>query len=72
MEILNTYLRQDQVRLNLKDTLLVVEMPRWLSLLCLILGKNILFGMMVFLEVQEINLQSNMLRSKCGEYFIFL
>ena len=35
-------------------------------------GKNIQFGIMVFLEVQEINLQSNMQGSKCDEYCIFL
>ena len=43
-------------------------MPPWLSPLCLILGK-IQFGIMVFLEVQEINLQGNMRGSKCDEYF---
>ena len=47
-------------------------MPPWLSPLCLILGKNIQFGIMVFLEVQEINLQDNMRGSKCDEYCIFL
>ena len=45
-------------------------MPPWLSPLCLILGKNIQFGIMVFLEVQEINLQDNMRGSKCDEYCI--
>ena len=47
-------------------------MPPWLSLLCSILGKNIQFGIMVFLEVQEINLQGNMQGSKCDECCIFL
>ena len=35
-------------------------MPQWMSPLCVILGKNIQFGIMVFLEFQEINLQDNM------------
>ena len=47
-------------------------MPPWLSPLCLIPGKNIQSGIMVFLEVQEINLQSNMQGNKCDEYRIFL
>ena len=47
-------------------------MPPWLSPLCLILEKNIQFGILVFLEVQEINLQDNMQGSKCDEYCIFL
>ena len=47
-------------------------MPPWMSPLCVILGKNIQFGVMVFLEVQEINLQDNMRGSKCNEYCIFL
>ena len=34
--------------------------------------KNIQFGIMVFLEVQEINLQGNMRGSKGDEYCIFL
>ena len=46
-------------------------MPPWMSPLCVILGK-IQFGIMVFLEVQEINLQDNMRGSKCDEYCIFL
>ena len=33
--------------------------------------KNIQFGIMVFLEVQEVNLQSNMRGSKSDEYCIF-
>ena len=45
-------------------------MPPWLSPLCLILGKNIQFG--IWLEVQEINLEGNMRGSKCDEYCIFL
>ena len=49
-----------------------MEMPPWLSPPCLRLGKNIQFGIMVFLEVQEINLQDNMGGSKCDEYCIFL
>ena len=47
-------------------------MPPWLSPLCSILGKNIQFGIMVFLEVQEINLQDNMRDNKCDEYCRFL
>ena len=47
-------------------------MPPWLSLLCSILGKNIEFGIMIFLEKQEIDLQSNMQGSKCDEYCICL
>ena len=47
-------------------------MPPWLSPLCLILGKNIQFGIMVILEVQEKNLQGNMRGSKCDKYSIFL
>ena len=39
-------------------------MPPWLSPLCLIPGKNIQFGIMVFLEVQEINLLGNMRGSR--------
>ena len=35
-------------------------------------GKKIQFGIMVILEVQEINLQGNMRGSKCNEYCIFL
>ena len=35
-------------------------------------GKKIQIGIMVFLEIQEINLQSNMQDSKCDEYCIFL
>ena len=35
-------------------------------------GKNIQFGSLVFLEVQEINLRGNMWGSKCDEYCIFL
>ena len=46
-------------------------MPPWLSPLCLIPGKNIQFGIMVFLEVQEINLQGNIRGSKCDEYYDF-
>ena len=34
--------------------------------------KNMQFGIMVFLEVQDINLQSNMQGNKCDEYCIFL
>ena len=47
-------------------------MPPWLSPLSLIPGKNIQLGILVFLEVQEINLQGNMRGSKCYEYYIFL
>ena len=47
-------------------------MPPRLSLLCVILGKNIQFGIMILLEVQEINLESNMRGSKCDEYCIIL
>ena len=47
-------------------------MPPWLSPLCLILGKNIQFDIMAFLEIQEIILQGNMQGSKCDEYCIFL
>ena len=47
-------------------------MSPWLPPLCLILGENIKFGILVFLEVQEINLQGNMRGSKCDEYCIFL
>ena len=47
-------------------------MPPWLSPLCLILGKNIQFGIMVFLELQEVNLQDNMRGGKCDEYYMFL
>ena len=47
-------------------------MPSWPSPLCLIPGKNIQFGIMVFLEVQEINLQGNMQGRKCDEYCRFL
>ena len=47
-------------------------MPPCLSPLCLILGKNIQFSILVFLEVQEINLQVNMRGSKYDEYCIFL
>ena len=47
-------------------------MPPWLSPLCLILGKNMQFGIIDFLEVQEINLQGNMRGGKCDEYCIFL
>ena len=47
-------------------------MPPWLPPLCLIPGKNIQFGIMVFLEVQKINLQGNIRGSKCDEYCIFL
>ena len=43
-------------------------MPPWLSPLCLVLGKNIQFGSLVFLKVQEINLRG----SKCDEYCTFL
>ena len=46
-------------------------MPPWMSPLCVILGKNIQFGIMVFLEVKEINLQDSMRGSKCDEYCIF-
>ena len=46
-------------------------MPPWLSPLCLITGKNMQFGIMVFLEVQEINLQGYMRDSKCDKYYIF-
>ena len=35
-------------------------------------GKNIQFGIKVFLEVQEINLQDNVRGSKFDEYCIFL
>ena len=45
--------------------LLVVKMPPWLSPLCLIMGKDKQFGIMVFLEIQEINLQGNMRGNKC-------
>ena len=34
--------------------------------------KKIQFGIMVFLEVQAINLQGNMRGSKCHKYYIFL
>ena len=47
-------------------------MPPWLSPLYLIMGKDKQFGSMVFLEIQEINLQGNMRGSKCDEYIIFL
>ena len=47
-------------------------MPPWLSPLCAILGENMQFGIMVFLEVQEINVQDNMRGSKFDEYCIFL
>ena len=47
-------------------------MSPWFSPLCLIPGKNIQFGIMVFLEVPEINLQGNMRGGKCDEYCIFL
>ena len=43
----------------------------WLSPLCLMLAQIIQFGIMFFLEVQEINLQDNMRGSKCDEYCIF-
>ena len=33
-------------------------------------GKNIQFGSLAFLEVQEINLRGNMRGSKCDEYCI--
>ena len=47
-------------------------MHPWLSPLCLILGKNMQLGIMVFLEVQEINLQGNMQgSSKCDEYIVY-
>ena len=41
-------------------------MPPWLSPLCLVLEKNVQFSSLVFLEVQEINLRSNMRGSKCN------
>ena len=44
-------------------------MPPWLSPLCLIPGKNIQLGIMVFLKVQEVNLQVNIQGSKCDVYF---
>ena len=44
-------------------------MPPWLSPLCLAVEKNIQFGILVFLEVQEINLRGNMRDSKCDEYY---
>ena len=44
-------------------------MPPWLSPL-FDAGKK--FGIMVFLEVQEINLQGNIRGSKCDEYRIVL
>ena len=47
-------------------------MPPWLSPLCLIRGKNIQFGIIVFLEVQEINLQGDMRGRKCDGFCIFL
>ena len=46
-------------------------MPPWLSPICLILAKNIQFGILVFLEVQKLTLQGNMRGSKCDEYCIF-
>ena len=46
-------------------------MPSWLSPLCLMPGENIQFGIMVFLEVQEINLLGNMRGCRCDEYCIF-
>ena len=46
-------------------------MSPWLSPLCLILGKNIQSGIMVFLEVQKIHLQGNMRGSKCDKYCTF-
>ena len=47
-------------------------MSPWPSPLCLTPGKNTQFGIMVFLEVQEINLQGNRRGSKCDEYCTFL
>ena len=47
-------------------------MPPWLFPLCLILRINIQFGTMIFLEIQEINLEGNKRGSKCDEYCIFL
>ena len=47
-------------------------MPPSVSPLRVIQGENIQFGIMVFVEVQEINLQDNMRDSKCDEYRIFL
>ena len=44
-------------------------MPLWLSPLYLILGKNIQFGIFVFWEVQEINLQGNIRGSKCDKFY---
>ena len=53
-EIFNAFLRRNQVRLDWKDILLLVEVPPWVSPLCLVPEKN-QFGIWVFREVQEIN-----------------
>ena len=53
-ELFNTFLRQNQVHLDWKDVLLVVEVPPWVYPLCLVPEKK-QFGIWVFLEVQEIN-----------------
>ena len=60
-------LRQGQVRPNWKDILVVVvEVLPWLSPLCLVVQKNnIQFGILVFLEPQEINLRGNLQGGKC-------
>ena len=41
-------------------------MPLWQSPLCLILGKNIQFDIMILLEIQEIILQGNM---QCRKFY---
>ena len=52
--------------------LLVVEVPLWLSPVCLVMEKIKRFDILVFLEVQEINLRGNLRDNKCDEYLIFL
>ena len=53
-ETFNTFLRRNPAHLDWKDTLLVVEVPTWVSPLCLVQEKK-QFGILVFLEVHEIN-----------------
>ena len=71
-EIFDIYLRQDQVRPNCKDLLLVGEVLPWLSLLWLLLQKSMQLAIFVFVEAQEIILRGNLQSSKRDGDCIFL
>ena len=56
------------VCINWKDVLLVVEVLPWLSPA----KETIQFGILIFLETQEMNLQGNLKDSKCDILHIFM